>query len=119
MTIRALVIEPDAGIARSIELYLRRAGMAVETTDNGEAGLTLTRTNEYSLALLSTNIQGNWKELLQKLRRDVHLPVLVLAQSEQEGNVAKLSVYDANGVALYPINFNLFDNLVQCVARNR
>ena len=79
--VRALLIEDDAGIAKSIELMLKVESICVYRTDLGEEGVDLAKIYDYDIVLLDLNLPDmSGYEVLRSLRSaKVHTPILILS----------------------------------------
>ena len=82
---RVLLVEDDKNFAKSIELMLKSAGFDVETTDEGETGLDLSKIYEYSIILLDLGLPDlDGHQVLKQIRdARVKTPVLILSGSDQ------------------------------------
>jgi two-component system cell cycle response regulator CtrA len=84
---RALLIEDDNAVVRSVDLMLTNEGFEVHAADLGEEGLKLAKLHDYDVIVLDLqlpDIPGH--EVLRALRAaDVHTPVLVLSGNAQIG----------------------------------
>ncbi len=78
---RALLIEDDAGVAKSIELMLKAESIYVYKTDFGEEGIDLAKIYDYDVVLLDLNLPDiSGYEVLRSLRSaKVHTPILILS----------------------------------------
>jgi two-component system cell cycle response regulator CtrA len=78
---RALLVEDDSTMARSIELMVRSAGFDVYTTDLGEEGVDLGKLYDYDIILLDLQLPDmSGFEVLKALRvAKVQTPVLILS----------------------------------------
>jgi two-component system cell cycle response regulator CtrA len=78
---RVLLIEDDAGTAKSIELMLKTESFNVYTTELGEDGVDLGKVYEYDIILLDLNLPDmSGYEVLRSLRLGkVATPVLILS----------------------------------------
>jgi two-component system cell cycle response regulator CtrA len=78
---RALLVEDDSTMARSIELMVRSAGFDVYTTDLGEEGIDLGKLYDYDIILLDLQLPDmSGFEVLKALRvAKVQTPVLILS----------------------------------------
>ncbi len=78
---RALLIEDDAAIAKSIELMLKVESIYVYKTDLGEEGVDLAKIYDYDVVLLDLNLPDmSGYEVLRSLRSaKVHTPILILS----------------------------------------
>jgi N-acyl amino acid synthase of PEP-CTERM/exosortase system len=81
---RALLIEDDNAMARSVELMLRSEGFDVYTTDLGEEGTHLAQLNDYDIILLDLKLSDmSGFEVLKSLRlTKVQTPILILSGNE-------------------------------------
>jgi two-component system, cell cycle response regulator CtrA len=79
--VRALLIEDDAGVAKSIELMLKAESIYVYKTDFGEEGIDLAKIYDYDVVLLDLNLPDiSGYEVLRSLRSaKVHTPILILS----------------------------------------
>ena len=78
---RVLLVEDDAGIAKSIELMLRLEEINVYRTDLGEDGVDLGKNYDYDIILLDLNLPDiSGYEVLRSLRlAKVVTPILILS----------------------------------------
>jgi two-component system cell cycle response regulator CtrA len=79
--VRVLLIEDDAGIAKSIELMLRLEEIKVYRTDLSEDGVDLGKIYDYDIMLLDLNLPDiSGYEVLRSLRlAKVVTPILILS----------------------------------------
>lgn len=76
---KILIIEDEAKLARLVELELTYEGYAVTKADDGISGLGLAETGGFDLILLDIMLPGlNGMEVLRRLRRTSHIPVIML-----------------------------------------
>ena len=78
---RALLVEDDAGVAKSIELMLKVENIYVYVTDLGEEGVDLAKVYDYDIVLLDLNLPDiSGYEVLRSLRSaKIHTPILILS----------------------------------------
>ena len=78
---RALLIEDDNAVVRSIELMLRSQGFEVFTTDLGAEGIDLGKLNDYAIIVLDLTLPDmTGFEVLRSLRSaKVKTPILILS----------------------------------------
>ena len=78
---RALLVEDDAGVARSVELMLKVENIYVYVTDLGEEGVDLAKVYDYDIVLLDLNLPDiSGYEVLRSLRSaKIHTPILILS----------------------------------------
>jgi two-component system cell cycle response regulator CtrA len=79
--VRALLIEDDTLVAKSIELMLQAEGINVYTTDLGAEGLDLGKLYDYDIIILDLNLPDmSGYDVLKKLRLSkVQTPILILS----------------------------------------
>ena len=78
---RVLLIEDDYAVSQSVETILKKEGMVVDTTDDGEDGLDCGKLYDYDIIILDLNLPGmNGYEVLKSLRNaKITTPVLILS----------------------------------------
>jgi two-component system, cell cycle response regulator CtrA len=78
---RVLLIEDDAGTARSIELMLKATGFNVYRSELGEEGIDLGKVYDYDIILLDLNLPDvSGFEVLRSLRvSKVKTPILIIS----------------------------------------
>jgi len=78
---RALLIEDDDNVARSIELMLKSESMVSYTTDTGEEGIDLAKLYDYDVILLDLNLPDmSGYEVLRAIRlAKITTPILILS----------------------------------------
>ena len=90
---RALLIEDDTAMAKSIDLMLQGDGFNVYATDLGEEGLDLGKIYDYDIIVLDLNLPDmHGYDVLKKLRvAKVETPILILSgMSEPDDKVRGL-----------------------------
>ena len=77
---RVLLIEDDYAVSQSVETILKKEGMVVDTTDDGEDGLDCGKLYDYDIIILDLNQPGmNGYEVLKSLRNaKITTPLLIL-----------------------------------------
>ncbi len=91
---RVLIVEDERRLAENVARSLREgAGYAVDIASDGEDGLFMAQSNPYDLVILDLMLPKlDGRSLLQRLRVDSAVPVLVLtARDEKESIVALLN----------------------------
>ena len=94
-TMRILVAEDHAPLARSIANGLREEGFAVDLTGDGEEALQLARHNPYDCVVLDVMLPGRdgWSVLQHLRRAGIKSPVLMLtARDAVEDRVKGLNL---------------------------
>jgi DNA-binding NtrC family response regulator len=86
---RILIIDDEAAIRESLETLLSLEGYAIETAENGEAGLERISEQLFDLVLLDLALPGrNGIEILGTIReRHASLPVIMITAFGTVGNV--------------------------------
>src|SRR5271170_3870612 len=86
---RILIIDDEAGIRESLETLLALEGYAVDTANDGEAGLNSLGQRSYDLVLLDLALPGlNGIEILAQIReRYTDLPVIMITAFGTVNNV--------------------------------
>jgi DNA-binding response OmpR family regulator len=91
---RIVVIEDDAVVAETLELYLEQAGFAVTTVADGVAGLALAKVASTALVVLDLMIPGiSGQEVCRRLRAESAVPIIMLtARASEDDRVAGLEL---------------------------
>jgi DNA-binding response OmpR family regulator len=92
--VRVLIVEDERRLAENIARSLREVGgYAVDIAGDGENGLFMAQTNPYDLVILDLMLPKlDGRGMLQRLRADSAVPVLILtARDEKESVVALLN----------------------------
>ncbi|MGU3558574.1 response regulator transcription factor CtrA [Methylobacterium radiotolerans] len=78
---RALLIEDDENVARSIELMLKTESVVSDLVDTGEEGIELAKLYDYDVILLDLNLPDkSGYEVLRKIRvAKITTPILILS----------------------------------------
>jgi two-component system, OmpR family, response regulator AdeR len=80
-----LIVEDEATLAQTIELYLRHAGYRTERAGDGQRGIELFRAARPDLVLLDLGLpQLDGLEVLRRIRADADVPVVILTAREEE-----------------------------------
>lgn len=80
---RVLIIEDDEGILRLLRRALNYENYQVETSVDGEAGLTLARDWRPDLVILDLMLPGmDGLEVTQRMRMDGNIPILMLTAKD-------------------------------------
>ena len=76
---KILLVEDEEKLARFVELELRHEGYEVDKAFDGRTGLEMAEGGGYDLLLLDIMLPGlNGIEVLRRLRRTSHVPVIML-----------------------------------------
>lgn len=88
MQAKILIIEDEEDIARLITLYLKREGIESDWCETGEEGLEKLKDNNYDLLVLDINLPGiDGFEVLQKIRKNNDIPVLILSARREDADM--------------------------------
>jgi len=87
MTLRALLIDDDPGLAELLTAYLSPHGVALAHAPNGRTGLDRLADGGFDLAVLDVMMPGlDGLEVLRRLRAKSTLPVLMLTARGDEAD---------------------------------
>ncbi len=87
MAARILLIEDDAVVAETLEVYLRQAGYEVTATRDGRDGLQRALDGTHALVILDLMVPGlPGLDVCRALRRESALPILMLTARTTEGD---------------------------------
>lgn len=77
---KALLIEDDQEICRSLQMFLKEKNIILDISHDGESGLNMALINSYDLILLDYNLPTlNGSEIIKALRQEKkHLPIIML-----------------------------------------
>jgi len=85
-----LVIEDDAKTAAALRLYLEDGGFEVSVSASGSQGLAAARTRRFDALILDGMLPGlDGYDVLELLRRESDVPVLMLTARSQEDSKLK------------------------------
>jgi two-component system cell cycle response regulator len=109
--VRILVADDDETVIDLLDTRFRREGLSVETAFDGEEALKKVRSNPYDLVLVDVLMPYiNGINLLQKIREDrepADLPVIMMVDRGNTGDMARALDAGANDCVEKPINFNV------------
>ncbi|WP_460020334.1 response regulator transcription factor CtrA [Magnetospira thiophila] len=116
---RALLVEDDPNMAKSIELMLRSAGMVVDSTDLGEDGLEIGKLYDYDIIVLDLMLPDiDGYEVLQRLRdARVETPVLILSGLTEPDNKVKGLGFGADDYLTKPFDKAELIARIQAIVR--
>src|SRR5579864_8678590 len=117
-----LIVDDEAAIRESLQTLLEMEGYHVETTENGEEGLTHIAEHPYDLVLLDFALSGmNGIEVLQEIReRDSQLAVIMITAYGTVENAVKAMQSGATNFIQKPWdNEKLLADVRAAVARRR
>ena len=91
---KILVVDDERSILELVTAYLRKEGYEVYTAEDGPSGLKAARTLKPDLIVLDVMLPGlDGIELLQRLRRESEVYVIMLtSKSEETDKIVGLSV---------------------------
>lgn len=84
MDSKILVVDDDANICKLISLYLKKEGYNIKTAGNGEAAISMLKSEEFDLMVLDVMMpRKDGFEVLREVRQFSNIPVIMLtARSE-------------------------------------
>jgi len=94
MNTHLLIVDDDVKLCRLIAEYLEPLGYTVDAAHDGVDGLNRARSGAYAAVILDVMLPGlNGLEVLQALRRDSSVPVLMLtALGDEADRIAGLEI---------------------------
>jgi DNA-binding response OmpR family regulator len=102
---KIVVIEDDAVVAETLEVYLRQEGFDVSTARDGVAGLQLAAATDTRLVVLDLMIPGlSGIEVCRRLRATSTVPVIMLTARASEED--RLAGFDAGADDYVPKPFS-------------
>lgn len=79
------IIEDEQSLVEALEYNLQRAGYRTIAAKEGYAGLEMVRRERPDLLILDLMLPGiDGLEICRQLRRDMHLPILILTARDEE-----------------------------------
>ncbi|MFW1677042.1 response regulator transcription factor [Pontibacter sp. JAM-7] len=113
-----LVIEDDPHIANLVQAYLEHAGMTALVTHDGEQGLQLALAQLPNLIILDLMLPGldGW-EVLQQLRTQSDIPVLMLTARGEEADRVQGFALGADDYVVKPFSPNELMGRVHAILR--
>jgi two-component system response regulator RegX3 len=85
---RIIIVEDEPELGELIQLYLRKEGAEAELCPTAEEGLALFRRQGADLVVLDINLPGmDGFELLQTLRRESSVPVIIVSAREADEDI--------------------------------
>ena len=102
---KIVIIEDDAVVAETMELYLRQEGFDVSTARDGVAGLRLASATDTRLVVLDLMIPGlSGIEVCRRLRATSTVPIVMLTARASEDD--RLAGFDAGADDYVPKPFS-------------
>ena len=94
MNTHLLIVDDDVKLCRLLREYLEPLGYTVDVVHDGLDGLARAKSGEYSAVILDVMLPGmNGLEVLQALRRESSVPVLMLtALGDESDRIAGLEI---------------------------
>ena len=115
---KALIVEDEAGISRTLDTYLRNAGFDTEIATTGTEALTLFRAAQPDIVLLDVMLPelDGW-EVLKAIRQHSQAPVIMLtARSDEVDRLVGLGL-GADDYVVKPFSFREVIARVKAVLR--
>ncbi len=97
--IKILIAEDDQPLAKALKLKLERAGFEVEAVSDGEEALAAIAKNGFSLVFLDIMMprKDGFAVLAEMKAKKIKIPVVVLSNLGQEGDLKKATELGAVG----------------------
>src|ERR1700758_1846574 len=113
---RVLIVEDERRLAENVARSLREgAGYAVDIATDGEDGLFMAQSNPYDLVILDLMLPKlDGRSLLQRLRAESGVPVLVLTARDEKESIVALLNTGADDYVAKP--FDLGELMARCKA---
>src|SRR6185295_7911528 len=91
---KLLIVDDDEKFARLLRDYLEPFGYQIDTAHDGRQGLAMALEGEYAAVILDIMLPGlNGLDLLRELRRESHVPVIMLtALGDEPDRIAGLEI---------------------------
>src|SRR6266849_2800004 len=91
---KLLIVDDDEKFVRLLRDYLEPFGYQIETAHDGRQGLAMALEGDYAAVVLDIMLPGlNGLDLLRELRRESHVPVLMLtALGDEPDRIAGLEI---------------------------
>jgi two-component system cell cycle response regulator CtrA len=118
---RVLLVEDDYAVSQSVETILKKEGMVVDTTDDGEDGLDCGKLYDYDIIILDLNLPGmNGYDDLKSLRNSKNeTPVLILSGLSEPDKKIKGLGYGADDYLTKPFNSGELVARLKAIIRRR
>ena len=115
---RALLIEDDSAMAKTVDLMLQGEGYEVSETDLGEEGLDLGKFYAFDIIILDLNLPDmHGYDVLKKLRSAaVDTPVLILSALAEPDDRVKGLGYGADDYLTKPFDRGELISRIQALA---
>lgn len=116
--IHILLIEDDSSIRNTATAFLERAGFIVDACEDGLQGLTQFFSRSYQLVILDIMLPSmNGMEILQEIRRESDVPVLMMTALDDERNQLNAFAYQADDYITKPFYMNVLVKRAETVLR--
>lgn len=118
MNIRILLIEDDDSIRNTAKAFLERSGFTVDVSNDGYKGLCLFLKSTYQLVILDIMLPSmNGLEILQAIRQESDVPVLMMTAISDEKSQLDAFNYTADGYITKPFYMNVLVKQVEAILR--
>lgn len=118
MDIHILIIEDDHSICQTAKAFLEREGFLVDTSEDGEQGLKLFFDHSYQLIILDIMLPSlSGMEVLQSIRRESDVPVLMMTALDDEKSQLNAFSYQADDYITKPFYMNVLVKHVEAILR--
>jgi len=115
---RTLLVEDDELIGKAIKQALGDASFAVNWVQDGKTAISCLKTEEYALVLLDVGLpKKNGLEVLQELRRNINIPVIIItARDAVEDRIKGLDL-GADDYLVKPFSIDELHARIRAVVR--
>ena len=115
---KILLVEDEEKLARFVELELTHEGYQVDKAFDGRTGLDMAESGKHDLILLDIMLPGlNGLEVLRRLRRSSHTPVIML--TARDAVMDKVTGLDTGADDYVTKPFSIEELLARIRARRR
>lgn len=102
---KVLVIDDDKEIVELLGIYIQNEGYELEKAYNGKEALSKLNTQEIDLVVLDVMMpEMNGYEIIQEIRKDSQLPILMLSARSTDVDKIKGLITGADDYVVKPFN---------------
>jgi DNA-binding response OmpR family regulator len=113
-----LLVEDDPGARQGLELALQRLGYGVRAAATGEAALDHFRADAADVVVLDVMLPGlDGFEVCRQLRRDSHVPVIMLTARGEDLDIVGGLEAGADDYVVKPVEPRVLDARIRAVLR--
>ena len=113
-----LVVDDEAPMRRLLSSNLKASGYSVRSATDGTEALKLIEEHPFDLLLLDVNIPGpTGLQVLEAVRREANLPVLMLSARSRERDKVEALKSGANLYLEKPIKYEDYREIAEQIGR--